>query len=237
MPLPSTTNTPSRCIRLAMMDAGMLQQGDDPNSDDYAEFLGRLNDMVNLWQTSGLRLWLNEDLPVTLVAGQNLYPLTQTPNPPFKQLRVIQAYFQDQFLIRRPLIPLSRDEYTRLSQVVQPGQLNSYFVDKQQTVLNVFFWLTPDANAALGTAHLIIQNQVTNAINLGEQIEFPIEWFMALRWGLADELATGQPLEIQQKCAQKAGYYKELLDSWDVEDASTVFQPDQRATQNVGGFR
>lgn len=237
MALPVTTNTPSRIIRLAMQDANLLQQGDDPNSDDYAEYLGRLNDMVNLWQTDGLRLWLNEDLPITLTAGVNLYPQTQLPTPPMKPLRVIQAYFEDQFQIRRPLIALSRDDYTRLSQVVQPGQLNSYFVDKQQTSLDVFFWLTPDAIAALGTAHLIIQYQVENATMLNDQMNFPIEWFIALRWGLADEIATGQPMEIQQKCAARAAEYKEKLDNWDVEDASTVFQPDQRATQNVGGFR
>lgn len=234
MTVPASLNTPSRAIKLAMEDAGLLQQGNDPDGDFYAEYIGRLNDMVNLWQTQGLKLWLDQDVAVTLIAGTATY-FFGAPTP--KPLRVIQAYYADQFLNRRPLIALSRDEYVRLSQVTQLGQINSYFVDKQQLTLNVTFWLTPDATAALGTAHLIRQEQVTNSIQLNDQINFPIEWFLALRWGLADEICTGQPQAIMDRCAQKAGSYRTALEDWDVEDASTSFQPDQRATQNVGRFR
>lgn len=234
MTIPASINTPSRIIQLAMQDAGLLQQGDTPNSEDYAEHMGRLNDMVNLWQTQGLKLWLNQDFPVTLIAGTPTY-FFGPPSP--KPLRVIQAYYADQFLNRRPLIALSRDEYTRLSQVTQLGQINSYFVDKQQITLNVTFWLTPDVEAATGVAHLIRQEQVTNMVSLNDQMNFPQEWFIALRWGLADEICTGQPQAIMDRCASKAGAYRTALEDWDVEDASTSFQVDQRTVQDRGRFR
>mgnify|MGYP003350501246 CR=1 FL=1 len=49
-----------------------------------------------------------------------------------KPLRVIEAYYLDSSGIRRPLVVLSWDDYFRLSQVNQVGQINSYFVNKQQ---------------------------------------------------------------------------------------------------------
>lgn len=234
MTSPASLNTPSRIIRLAMQDAGLLRQGSDPSSDDYAEHMGRLNDMVNVWQTQGLKLWLNQDATVTLVAGTATYFFGSVG---LKPTRVIQAYYEDSNGVRWPLTVLSRDEYTRLSQVTQQGQINSYFVDKQQLTLNVSFWLTPDTQAATGTAHLIRQEQVTQAVELDDTMNFPVEWFMALRWGLADEIVTGQPESLVIRCANKAAMYFQILNDWDVEDAPTFFQPDQRTTQHVGNFR
>lgn len=234
MTAPATLNTPARVIRLAMQDAGLLRKGDDPSSEDYAENLGRLNDMANVWQTQGLKLWLNEDITVPLVAGTALYTFGTLGTKP---LRVIQGYYEDSNDVRRPLTVLSWDEYLRLSQLTQQGQINSYFVDKQEAALRVFFWLTPDTQAATGTVGLLQQVQCTQVTALTDTMNFPIEWFMALRWGLADEISTGQPMDIRQTCATKAGTYFEVLNNWDVEDAPTYFQPDQRATQHQGNFR
>lgn len=233
------TNTPYAIIRSAMEDAGRLQAGDDPTPEDYAKYMQRLSNLLNHLQVQpGLKLWLQSDQAVTLVAlhaTYNIYPGGDVDMP--KPLRVLQAYYLDTANIRKPLLPLSRDEYTRLSQVVQTGPLNSYFVDKQATKLAVSFWLVPDATAALGTAHLIIQRQVTNPIALTEDIEFPVEWALALEWSLADIIATGQPQAIMDRCTARSVAYREALENWDVEDASTMFQPDQRSQYVTGNFR
>ena len=232
------SNTPIAIISDAYFDAGLMQEGQSPNSEQIVMGMRKLEDIINLWQTQGLKLWLLQDLPVSLIAGQGTYtfgPLGTVSMT--KPLRVIEAYYADANQIRRPLIPMSWNEYTRLSQVNQQGQLNSYFVNKQQTVLSVFFWLIPDAVAATGQAHLVIQNQVTNFINIQETMNFPIEWRIALRWGLADELATGQPQAIMDRCQQRALAYRTMLEDWDVEDASTRFAPDNRGMSYGGGFR
>ena len=62
--------------------------------------------------------------------------------------------------------------------------------------------------------------------SLDETISFPVEWFLALRWGLADELSSGQPALIMDRCAGKATSYRLALEDWDVEDTPTRFQPD-----------
>ena len=223
---------------MAYKDAGLIQDGDEPSGEQYADGLMRLNDIANLWQTQGLKLWLNEDLAVPLVAGQGNYTLGPGGSVSMvKPLRVIESYYLDSSGIRRPLVPLSWDDYFRLSQVNQTGQINSYFVNKQQLTLNLFFWNIPDALAATGTVHLLVQNQITQMVSLTDTTAFPIEWSMGLRWGLADELATGQPQAIMDRCERKATAYRQALEDWDVEDAPTSFTPDQRAMYATSSFR
>lgn len=231
-------NTPASIIQDAYVDAGYLAEGVVPPGELIVSGMRRLTDMINLWQTQGLKLWLNVDTAVPLVVGQGTYTFSPTgnvvmPKPP----RAIQAYYMDVNGIRRPLAVLSWDDYIRLSQVNQTGQINSFFVNKKQSELSVFFWLIPDATAATGTAHLLLQTQVTNFISVTEDMNFPIEWRIALRWGLADELATGQPQAIMDRCQQRALTYRTMLEDWDVEDAPTRFTPDQRSQYYSGSFR
>ena len=231
-------NTPIAIISDAYFDAGLTQEGQSPNSEQIVTGMRKLTDIINLWQTQGLKLWLNVDTTVPLVAGTGTYTFSLTgtvimPKPP----RAIDAYYMDSNGIRRPLIPLSWNDYIRLSQVNTTGQINSYFVNKKQEELSVFFWLIPDATAATGTAHLLLQTQVTNFISVIETMNFPIEWRIALRWGLADELATGQPQSIMDRCQQRAISYRTMLEDWDVEDAPTRFSPDSRGQYSTGKFR
>ena len=198
MTAPANFNSPDRVIRQAMINAGKLNPNSDPTPSQYANYMPRLNDLVNFYCTKGLKLWLILDLAVTLVANQALYTFGPTGNVTMtKPIRSISGYYLDVNNNQRPLIPISWDEYKRLSNVTNKGALNSFMVDKQQLTLNVYFWLTPDAQAATGTAHLSIEQQVTQVVGLYDVINFPVEWFIALHWGLADQISTGQPASVK----------------------------------------
>ena len=222
-------------VTKAYEDAGMMTIGGTPSTAQMTRGLDRANDLINLWATQGLKLWLNEDIAVTLVAGQTTYSMGPGGNVNMtKPMSVIQAYYVTASQSKQPLVALSRDEWTRLSQTNIGGALNSYFVDKQLTYLYVSFYNTPDATAATGVAHLITRVAASNFTLSTDTIGLPPEWYIALRWALADELATAQPKEVQDRCAQRAGAYRTALEDWDVEDAVTFFQPDTR-TQYAGG--
>lgn len=237
MTFPANFNTPDRIISTALFEAKLLQMNDTPSPEQYAMYMPRLCDLINVWQTQGLKLWLNFDQSVTLIANQALYTFSPTGNVVMaKPLRVIDGYYLDSAGNRRPITSIGRTEYDRLSNVTNTGAVNTYFVDKQQTHLDVYFWLTPDAAAATGTAHVILQQQVTNFTGLTDTMNFPVEWFLALIWGLADEACGGQPQAIMNRCQQRAITYRTLLEDWDVEDADTTFQPDQRVTMYTNRF-
>ena len=227
------SNTPYGIISDAMHDAGYLQEGDEPNSEQLASYMRRLNDIINLWQTQGLKLWLEQDLAIPLVEGQNKYtlgPAVGSSVQMSKPLRALQGYVLNSTTnIRRPIIPMAWESWMRLSQIVgNNGTISSYFIDKQAAVLNVWFWNTPDALEATNIAHLLIQQQAVNPINLEQNVSFPQEWRIALRWGLADDISSGQPQAIMDRCMQRATQFRQALENWDVEDPSTRFAIDPR---------
>jgi hypothetical protein len=242
---PSINNTVG-IITDAMIDAGKLRRGDEPGSEDLAEYTRRLNKLVNYFMTQGCKLWLIVNQVLTLLPplsngnGVALYTLGPTGTVVIsKPLRVISGYYEYNTGDQYPLIPMSYpDEYTRLSNLLQPGAVNSYAVDKQQLTLNVYLWNPPDSfSASNGAVHLMIEQSITQFTGLTDTMNLPIEWSLPLEWGLANQISVGQPPLVQAKCAANAEKYQRELEDWDVEDADTMFQPDQRQTQFLGRFR
>lgn len=236
----TTFNTFSRVIEEAYFNAGLVAEGQTPNSEKYARGLQKLNTISVFLQTKGLSLFSLQDITVPLVSGTYFYPLGPGSSgvSMVKPFRVILGYYLNQSLQRVPMTALSWQEWTILNQTASsPGQPINYFVDKQPYVLNVSVWPTPNDQAVLGEVHLILQTTLPKGSALTDQTAFPEEWFPVLSWGLADELCTGQPQEIVNRCATKAKFYREELDNWDVEDAQTFFTPDSRSGYYASSFR
>ena len=238
--MPSASyNQVQRIVAQAYENAGLIEDGDEPNSEQFAKGMNRLNDIIGVETTHGLKLWPNQDTTVSLTANKATYTLGPGGNVNIaRPMRVAnnEAYYLDTSGNQRPLLPLSRDDYTRLSQRTQQGAINSFFYDPQQTLAIVAFWNTPDSQAATGTAHLILQIPISYVSSLLDQINFPQEWYMFLHWALADDISTGQPMSIMSRCQQKAEQYRKMLEDWDVEQTDTQFQPDLRGGYGYGSF-
>jgi hypothetical protein len=235
MPLASANPVPSTCYQIicdAMFDAGLIGRGDEPTSEDLAENMRRLNKYVNYLQTKGLKLFVQEDFSLAapiLQVGVGLYTFGPTGMIVMaKPRRVVEAYYADNNQNRRPLIAMARNDWDTLSTITTQGTVTGYFIDKQTTTLNVNLWLVPDATAVTGTVHLILDEQIPNFASVTDTMAFPPEWELTLEWGLAHQLTTGQPESVINRCKENMMYYQEELENWDVEDASTVFQPDSR---------
>lgn len=228
--LPPTFYTAYRIICLAMRDSGLLALGQKPNSEELAEYGGRLNEMLLFAQTQGLRLWLQFLQTITLSAGKQTYVLMPGGDVNIiKPSRIIEGYFLDANGNQRPLIPLAWSDWNRLSNKQQLGQINSYFQDKQTDRINLSMWLIPDANAATGSCQMQIQQQQQTVTTLTENMALAPEWGIWAHWGLADQICTGQPQAIMDRAATRAGAAFQALNDWDVEDADTSFAPDVRS--------
>lgn len=241
MTLPAI-NTPYAIIADALQDAGLISQADTPSGEQLASCMRKLRDVITFFQTKGLKLWANEDITVPLTAAQADY--TFKPNGDVdmeKPLRVLEAYYLTTATnVRRPLTALSLRDYWTLGQAgelsANQGVVTQYLVEKLADELKVTFWLCPDSNEATnGEVHLLMQTEITNPSSLTETMALPKEWRMPLRWGLADEISTGQPQAIVERCAQKALFYRTMLEEWDVEDTSTRFTPDTTQGYRPGG--
>jgi hypothetical protein len=194
--------------------------------------------LINLWQTQGLKLWLQQDVSMTLVSGQSAYTVTPGGSVNMtKPFRITEAYYLSSVGQRRPLTALSRHDYFRLSAPTPSGAVSQFYVDKQQASLNVSLWPAPSALEAAGTVHLLLQAQATNPVSLTETLNFPAEWRIALRWGLADELATGQPQAIMDRCSGRAQSFREALENADIEDVPIRFGVDLQGQGMQRSFR
>lgn len=234
---PTFMNSPFRVIENAYFEAGKIEEGQEPSSEMYAKGMVRMNDLMSLWQTQGLRLWLQTDLAIPLIAGQGTYTIGPTGNVVMtRPTRIIEAYYVDADGTSRPVFLYSRNEWDTLSQKETPGVINSIFVDKQVPYLIVNCWQVPDDINAEGLLHVIIQQQQPLIVQLTDNLLFGPEWFLALVWGMAEQLATGSPQAVIAKCQGKATEYRLLLEDWDVEDANTFFTPDPRLGFSSGRF-
>lgn len=242
----STVPVPQTCFQIimdAMVDAGKLGAGREPSSEDLATNMRRLNKLVNYLQTKSAVLWVQEDISIqapTLQAGVNVYALGPTgvvTVPPIassgKPRRVIEAYYRDVNASRRPVEVIARQVFDTYSTTVSQGPITAVYPDKQFNNIQVYTWMTPDAQAALGQLHLICDLQIPNFAAVTDAMVFPSEWALALEWGLAAQLCTGQPQSVIERCEKYASFFQEELCNWDVEDGSTTFQPDPRG-QFVG---
>jgi hypothetical protein len=231
----SVSNTVYGIIKDAMMDAGLLQEGADPNSEQLANNMRRLCDIINLWQTQGLTLFLLEEITVDLIEDQQAYTVNPAGLSPSKHLRIIQGRIHNSSgVLVRELRPLDWNEWNRLAHT--SGVITGYLVDKQPTSLIVRVWNKPDATEAANNMILLVHKQVENPYNLESNVAFPQEWRIALRWGLADDISTGQPEAIMARCKDRAETFRSALEDWDVEDTPTYFVMGAQANEG-GSFR
>lgn len=223
MPLPAH-NTAERLIRLALRDAGRLQTGQEPSTEVFDDALSRLTDILNYLQTKGLKLWLNQILEITLVAGTGSYTLGPAGAIiTLKPYRVTAGWYVSSSGARRELDILSWTDYHNLGTITQQGEINGFFVDKQKSNLVVKTWQVPSTSAATGKLQLQIQRQAVTPATITAEVDFPPEWFIALRWCLADDLSAGQPIPIMERNKANALRYTAELEDWDVEDDSVQF--------------
>lgn len=234
-----TALTASALITMGYRDAGKLAYSASLSAGQLSEGLDRLNDIINLWQTQGLKLFLETETTVTLVAGQQSYSFMPSGDVDMaRPLEVKQASYWDSNGVSRPLVMISRQEWTYLTNRTEEGSVNQFFVEKLYDRLNLHLWSIPDTTAATGTVRVVLRNQATNPAVVGDSTRFPPEWAIALRWALADEVATGMPEAIVQRCSSRAEAFRQALENWDVEQAETYFQPDPRMqTQSASRFR
>ena len=238
----SVSNTAYGIINDAMVDVGFLQEGQRADSDQLANYMRRLNDIINLWQSYGLKLFLQQEITFSMVTDQDTYTFGPNGNTVMvKPSRILQGFiiYNDPNNIRRPLTVLSVEEWERLGQVVgNSGQPNSYMVRKWTDYLEVKLWPAPN-QSEVDSARCTFLFQVAprGPAVLSESTSFPQEWRIALRWALAEDICTGQPQAIVDRAARNAQIYREQLEGWDVEDAPTYFGLDMRMMQGYGRFR
>ncbi len=143
-----------------------------------------------------------------------------------RPLRVMNAFIRDSNELDTVLTPIALQEYTILGDKASSGIPNQFFFQPTLGNANLTVYNVPSDNTR--TIHLWVHRPLYDMVSSGDTFDFPQEWFRALKWGLADELALeyGASPDIIQIVAQKAAIYLEECFDWSVEEASMYFTVD-----------
>jgi len=218
-------------IAAAFRLLGVYGTGETPVSADYTNASQALNIMIKSWMKKGVRLWTVQDLSFTPVVGTTSYSFPGTTTSPvttYRPLKILDAYIRDSNSNDVPLIPVSRQEYLQFGIKSTQAIPNSYYYDKQLSAGVLYLYNTPVDTTH--TIHIVVQRPLEDMTASSDNLDFPQEWFQAIKWGLAEELAPeyGYNLNNLQMFTLKATNFFEEAASWDQEDTSVFFTPNSR---------
>jgi len=131
-----------------------------------------------------------------------------------------------------PMTVISQQEYNMLSSKQSQGNVNTVYFKPWRDYGEVSVFLTPNTFTAENyELHLFVQTPIEDISSANQNFDFPSEWFLALKWNLAADLASDyeKTLTDKQYYEQKASMLKNELMDWDIEWSSTFFQPDARS--------
>jgi len=232
MPTSGVSNfqvTTNQVIEAAFRLIGVYGTGETPSAADYTNATQALNIAIKSWQTKGILVWAVEEMLIPMVVGQNKYPLGPAGSYAFRPLRVTDAFIRNSSNVDLNLQILSRQEYLLFGLKNTQSIPTSCYYDQQLTNGQLYiFGANSDATRVI---HLFFQRPIQDMVAGTDNFDFPQEWFQAIKWGLASELApeygvTGTQLQLIETKAQS--YLSDMSD-WSQEDVSTFFTPNNRS--------
>ena len=198
--------------------------------DQTTRGLSSLNKIIKYLQKNGMPLWAIKRDSITLVQSTVSYTcgptgtgLTERP------LRILEAFYRDGTNDTQVEI-ISRDDYNTLGDKTSEGIPTEIYYDPQLTEGVLYVYNPADANSAGNTLHLIYHRPFEDMDSVSNDFDFPQEWYFALEYALAVDIAMRhgiRPSRINALEAKAKEYFYECT-WWDVENTSTQFQPDMR---------
>lgn len=230
--------TAGELVTSALRLQGYIQQGDTPSATVMTNMVQALNIFIKAWSSRGLKVWrVNErTIPLTLdQRSMTIGPDITADVNANRPLRIEECFIRYNVASDTPtdvsLQELSRNEYQMLGNKFTTGTPNSYFYD-QKIPLGVLYWyVVPNQQVEDDMEiHIFSRELIEDVADEDDELNFPQEWFQALRWGLADETSLDNqiPETVADRIAERALRLKNEMEDWDREYTSVYFQPDLR---------
>jgi hypothetical protein len=222
------TVTRDDIIKAALRALGALGVGETPITEDYLNCSQALNIMIKSWAKKGLPLWVNQQITIPMVSGVSAYKLGPTATGSGsivmpKPIRFVEAFLRDSNNIDVPLTQVSQQEYNTQGNKAAAGNPNQFYYDSQEADGILYVLNVPDNSTDVIKAQ--VQRQFYDMTSSGDNFDFPQAWFQALKWGLAAELCTEYPVDVQMISyyeQKAAGTLQECFDE-SVEETSVYF--------------
>jgi hypothetical protein len=217
------TVTRDNIIDAALRTLGVIGLGETPTSEDYTNCSQALNIMIKSWAKKGFPLFVNSTETVNLVASTSSYTLTNRP------VRVFGGRIRNTDSVDTEVLLISAEEYDTIGDKTITGTPNQIYYDNTLTG-TLYVYPVPDSTSADYTLYVDVQRMFYDMNSSSDNFDFPQEWYQALKWGLAAEVAIEYGIDIQllSYYEQKADFYADEAFNFSVEEPSVFFTMDYR---------
>lgn len=144
------------------------------------------NLMLSSWDNDTPNLWKVDLVQVTLVQGQQTYPVDPAT------IMVLDAYTRiidgNGNPIDSIIWPLSRTEYASMPNKLMQGRVTSYWFDRLLSP-TITLWQVPDGNGPYSLQYYRVSQIFDADLQGGQTIDIDNSWLDAFAFGLAYRLA------------------------------------------------
>jgi len=210
---------------------GALGQGELPTAIQLEEASQALNMLVKAWSVDGLPLWITKINYIDLEDGVHEYTISDP-----KSLKLLQAWNRNiNTYTDIPIRIVPMDEYNRLGYKIASG--NPILLTHQPMLNSSTIKVYPVPTAQEQTNNKIFYQYIKPYDDLDgstDNLEFPSEWFLAVKYGLAHVLSPeyGIDLNDRRQLLQEAMIFKNEALSFGTEEGSIKFQVANEQYQN-----
>lgn len=234
----SFTVTRDQIITSALQSLQVIGEGDTPSSYDFNLCSFALNLLLKKWATNVVPLWVIQTINFNFTANTNTYTLGPTGTVPlnFRPLKVLEAWTRDVNGIDTPLMEIARADYEALGNKTSSTTTTPVNFLFQPTIGNsvansnstLTFYPTP--TDATRVAYFNIQRPLQDITSGAQEFDFPSEWFHAIKWGLAAEVALDYRANenVVAYIERRARASLEDCIGFNQEETSVVFQPNMQ---------
>jgi len=224
--------TRTQIIEEALRTISVLGEGETATASQLSEASTALNIMLKAWMAYGLSLWAIKRQSITPIEGQSSYTLGRSGTPTVtmdRPLDVLEVYRRDTSEVTDiDLMKISREEYWNLPDKDTEGEPNQFYYDPQLGNGVLHIWPVADSTFASDkTLEIFYRKPFDDMDAATDDLDFPQEWYEAIKFGLAYRLSFQPGIPAMDKSAikQMANETLDLALSWDTEHTPVYFQP------------
>jgi len=228
----SFTVTRDDIINAALRTLSVLDQASTANATDLVNCGQALNLLMKQWADNGAPLWAIQWIQVPLVAGTSSYTIgpSGVVSLSYRPTRVLSGFLRNNTTnLDNTVEVVSRSAYEMLGDKSSPGIVNQVYYDGQLANGVLYCYNVPvDSDYTLW---LSVQRPMQDITAGSQNFEVPQEWFLSLKWCLAEEIALeyGADQQTLQYVTQKAAHFKQKAFDWQQEETSVYFSVDPQS--------
>jgi len=235
------TLTRDQLISSSLRLIRVLQDGQSAGSNDLTDCSQALNILLKYLQTKGLILSTYDQYQLPLTTSTQSYTIGPSgaaltkPRP----LRIVDGTFVRKGTTDTPVELITRQRYMQQVDKATAGTVSMIYyepnidttsvgITSMGTGFGTLFVMAPAVDNTY-TLYLNVQRPVQDVTSGTDEIDLPVEWLMALKWGLAAQVADEYEVPEDRiiRVQKMAMMYAQDLEAWNKTQGSIAFGDDR----------